>query len=128
MNHPLPDEILVKHQPPSPLACDMTAIPPEQRQAHLATSHELFSQMEEFRELSNGYEFRFTSGSSVLAKLAEFISLEKHCCPFLGFVMEVEPEGGPVWLRLTGREGVKAFIREEIRFQDLQHSQDSKND
>jgi len=25
-----------------------------------------------------------------------------------------EREGGPVWLRLTGREGVKAFIREEI--------------
>ena len=119
MNHPLPDEILGEDRPQSPIACDVTAIPPEQRQAHLATSHELFSQMEEFRELSDGYEFRFASGSSVLAKLAEFISLEKLCCPFLGFVIEVEAEGGPVWLRLTGREGVKAFIREEIRFQDL---------
>jgi hypothetical protein len=47
-------------------------------------------------------------------KLAEFISLEKLCCPFLSFVVDVEREGGPVWLRLTGREGVKAFIREEI--------------
>lgn len=108
----------------SPLACDMTAIPPEQRQAHLATSRELFSQIEEYRELSNGYEFRFANSSNLLMKVAEFTSLEKLCCPFLGFVIEVEPEGGPVWLRLTGRDGVKAFIREEISLQDFQDSQD----
>ena len=54
------------------------------------------------------------SGPDLIAKLSEFISLEKLCCPFLKFVIEVEAEGGPVWLRLTGREGVKAFIREEI--------------
>ena len=97
---------------PSPIACDMTAIPPDQRQAHLATSKELFSRLEEFRELENGYEFRFKSDA--IAKLAEFISLEKLCCPFLNFVIEVQEEGGPAWLRLSGREGVKAFIREEI--------------
>ncbi len=50
----------------------------------------------------------------MLIKAAEFISLEKLCCPFLSLEIEVEAEGGPVWLRLTGREGVKAFIREEV--------------
>ena len=98
----------------SPIACDMTAIPPEQRQVHLTTSKDLFSRIEEFRELSDGYEFRFASGPDLIVKLGEFISLEKLCCSFLKFVIEVEAEGGPVWLRLTGREGVKAFIREEI--------------
>ncbi len=92
----------------------MTAIPPDERQAHLATSKDLFSRIEEFRELADGYEFRFASGPDLIVKLGEFISLEKLCCPFLRFVTEVEAEGGPVWLRLTGREGVKAFIREEI--------------
>lgn len=98
----------------SPIACDMTAIPLDRRQGHVAASRELFSQIEQFRELSNGYDFRFASRSDLLMKLAEFVSLEKLCCPFLSFVIEVEPEGGPVWLRLTGREGVKTFIREEI--------------
>jgi hypothetical protein len=98
----------------TPIACDMTAIPLEQRPSHLATSRDLFSQIEELRELSNGYEFRFASGSSLLMKLAEFVSLEKLCCPFLSFMIEVGAEGGPVWLRLTGRGGVKTFIREEI--------------
>jgi hypothetical protein len=92
----------------------MTVIPPDQRQAHLTTSKDLFSRIEEFRELANGYEFRFASGPDLIVKLGEFISLEKLCCPFLTFVIEVEAEGGPVWLRLAGREGVKAFIREEI--------------
>ena len=96
------------------IACDMTAIPPEQRAAHLATSCDLFSQIKELRELSNGYEFRFASESTLLVKLAEFVSLEKLCCPFLSFMIEVDAEGGPVWLRMIGRDGVKAFIREEI--------------
>lgn len=99
---------------PSPIACDMTAIPPDQRQVHLATSKELFSRIEEFRELENGYEFRFAPESDLIVKLAQFLSLEKLCCPFLNFVVEVGQESGPVWLRLTGRGGVKPFIREEI--------------
>ena len=98
----------------SPLACDMTAIPAEQRPVHLAKSRELFLQIQETRELPNGYEFRFADESDVLRRLAEFVSLEKLCCPFLRFEIEVEAESGPVWLRLTGREGVKEFIREEI--------------
>src|SRR5690349_6541910 len=103
----------VKNQ--SPLACDMTAIPAGQRPAHLAKSRELFSQIEETRELPNGYEFRFADQPNGLLKLAEFISFEKLCCPFLRFEIEVEAESGPVWLRLTGRDGVKEFIREEVR-------------
>jgi len=96
----------------SPLACDMTAITADQRDSHLAASRELFSQIRETRELSNGYEFHFDP--NLLKKLADFVALEKLCCPFLNFVIEIEAENGPVWLRLTGREGVKAFIREEI--------------
>ena len=98
----------------SPLACDMTAIPAEQRASHLAKSREFFSQIEETSELSNGYAFRFADEPNVLQRLADFVSLEKLCCPFLRFEIEVEAENGPVWLRLTGRDGVKEFIREEI--------------
>jgi hypothetical protein len=29
-------------------------------------------------------------------------------------VIEVEPEGGDLWFHLTGREGVKDFIRAEV--------------
>ena len=99
----------------SPLACDMTAIPAEQRPLHLAQSRELFTQIEETRELPDGYEFRFADEPNLLQRLASFVSLEKLCCPFLNFAIEIEAERGPIWLRLTGREGVKEFIKEEVR-------------
>ena len=100
-------------QQQSPIACDMSVLSPAQREMHISTSHDLFLSLRQIRELPNGYEFRL-DGSNVILKAAEFISLEKLCCPFLNFTLEVEAENGSVWLRLTGREGVKAFVREEI--------------
>ena len=105
MSHNAPEQ--------SPIACDMTVLSPVQRERHLATSRELFSTLKQVRELSNGYEFR-VDGPNVILQAAEFVSLEKLCCPFLNFEIEVEAENGSVWLKLTGREGVKAFVREEI--------------
>ena len=98
----------------SPFACDMTAIAPEKRDAHLSTLEGLFRLVKEVRELPNGYSFRFPNESEVLLGMAEFIALERLCCPFFGFNVEVEPEGGAAWLSLTGREGVKPFIMAEI--------------
>jgi hypothetical protein len=92
----------------------MTAIPAEKRQKHLSASRELFSQVENVRELANGYEFSLADAPELLPKLAEFVSLEKLCCPFLSFTIEIAADAGPVSLRLTGRDGVKAFIREEV--------------
>lgn len=98
----------------SPFACDMTAIEPKQRGAHLATTEKLFGAVESLRELPNGYSFRLPNESDVLLTAAEFISLERLCCPFFSFRLEVEQEGGAVWLSLSGGEGVKPFILAEI--------------
>jgi len=97
----------------SPIACDMSVLSPAQRETHLAASRELFSSLKQVRELADGYKFRL-DGPNIVVKAAEFISLEKLCCSFLHFGIEIEAENGPVWLSLTGREGVKAFVREEI--------------
>lgn len=98
----------------SPFACDMTAIAPEQRGAHLATIEKLFRSVESLGELPNGFAFQLPNQSDFLLLVAEFISLERLCCPFFGFEVEVEREGGSLWLKLTGREGVKPFILAEI--------------
>ena len=98
----------------SPIACDMGALSPSQRDTHLATSRALFAKVQAIQELSDGYEFRLDQYPQRIVEAAEFVSFEKLCCPFLNFAIEVKAEHGPVWLRVTGREGVKAFIREEI--------------
>lgn len=98
----------------SPIACDMSAIEPARRAEHLATAREVFRAATMIRELPDGYAFQLSNEPDILVKTAQFISLERLCCPFLRFVLEVEAEGRPVRLRLTGREGVKEFIREEV--------------
>lgn len=98
----------------SPFACDMSAIEPDSRGEHIATINELFRAVEDIRELPNGYAFRLPNKPDVLLRTAKFIALERMCCPFFGFAVEVEPEGGAVWLSLTGRDAVKPFIVAEI--------------
>ena len=103
-----------KAQTQSPIACDMSVLSPEQREMHLGASRDLFSSLKQIQELPNGYEVRL-DGPNVIVKAAEFIALEKLCCPFLNFSLEVEAENGPVWLKLTGREGVKAVALQWLR-------------
>lgn len=98
----------------SPFACDMTAIEASQRGQHITTIDELFGAVTEIKELPNGYAFRLPDGSDIFTKTANFIMLERLCCPFFGFALEIEPEGGSIWLSLTGREGVKPFIVAEV--------------
>src|SRR5687768_10294785 len=98
----------------TPFACDMSAIPADERDAHLATIKRLFQSVESSEEVSNGYRFRLSGIPDVLVLAAEFIALERLCCPFFAFGLEVEAEKGAVWLSLTGREGVKPFILAEI--------------
>jgi hypothetical protein len=102
------------HHISSPFACVIDAIEPDQRAPHIDNAKALFSSVNETRELENGYSFNFGSDAKSLRSLVEFIKLEKLCCPFLGFAIHVEPEGGDILLMLTGREGVKTFIQAEI--------------
>lgn len=98
----------------SPFACDMSAIAPSERSQHLAAIEELFGAVQEVRELPDGYAFRLPGETAWLRKAADFIARERLCCPFFGFALQIEPEGGALWLSLTGREGVKPFIGAEI--------------
>ena len=92
----------------------MTAIPLEKRDSHFATIQNLFSAVQRVDELPNGYAFQFANETSVWTMAAEFVSLERLCCPFFEFRLEVAREHGGICLSLTGRDGVKPFIMEEI--------------
>ena len=94
-------------------ACERGALDPAQRERHQATMGQLQSAVEEIRELPEGYEFALSAETSTILAAAEFISLERQCCPFLTFELDV-PSGGPILLRLTGSEGVKAFLQEVL--------------
>ena len=98
----------------SNLACDLTAIAAEQREDYQLNAQQLFETSLETRELPNGFAFRLPSESAMIVKAAEFMALERLCCPFLNFVLEIEPDLGPLWLKLTGPEGVKQVLQTEL--------------
>jgi hypothetical protein len=94
-----------------PIACDLSAMDAAQRECHRAVIASWRQKIQETVELTDGYAFRFAPDDARFLTLAEFITLERRCCPFLGFALALDPEGGPLWLRLTGREGAKEFMR-----------------
>ena len=59
------------------------------------------------QELSDGYAFLLADDPAVFLEVAEWITLERQCCPFIRFSLEWK---GEAWLRLTGGEGVKEVI------------------
>lgn len=98
----------------SPFACNVTGLTTEQRQRYLALAKKMQNTKQEIRELEDGYAIRFSIEGSTIQDLAEFITYERKCCPFFDLEIALEREGGPAWLRLRGREGVKEFIRAEF--------------
>jgi hypothetical protein len=64
-------------------------------------------------ELPDGYAFRLPADPDLFQKAAEWIGLERRCCPFVQFTLEWTPDDS-VWVRFTGAPGVKAFLAAEI--------------
>lgn len=93
------------------LACDLTTIPADVREEHVISAPQLFALAQEVQELPNGYAIRFANEPSRFMAIAKFIENERLCCPFFNFGLEIEPNSGPLWLRLTGGEGVKEILQ-----------------
>ena len=111
------EQAMTKTTKESPFFCNVAGMNAEQRKRYTVLIKKLQTSKQEVRELPDGYAFRFSAESSNIQDLAEFIVYERLCCPFFDFDLAVEREGGPVWLRLRGREGVKDFIRLEFGIQ-----------
>lgn len=92
-----------------PLRCLPSAIPADERRAHFERTRDLFMEVREREELPEGLGFRFDAQH--LTAIALFVEYERRCCPFLRFVIDQRPEGGAVWLRLTGPKGTREFLQ-----------------
>ena len=109
------DSSMAAADPGVPIACNLDALSAQERERHAALLLELGGKVLEMRELPDGYAYRFAPEARTVAEIAEWIGLERACCPFLRFSLDVEPNTGPVWLRLTGSARVKEFIGATFR-------------
>jgi hypothetical protein len=97
-----------------PIACNLSVFSPAERTRHDALAETLFQAPEAVRALDDGYAIRLPV--TRLVETAEFVSLERLCCPFLTFVLRVEPATDVVWLEMRGSADIKALLASEFNF------------
>ena len=56
----------------------------------------------------------FPADDALLVSIAELVTLERRCCPFLDFNIELRPAAEKLSLHLSGGAGVKDFLRQEL--------------
>lgn len=95
--------------------CNAKALSPVERARHYKLTEKLMGARKEVVETPKGYEFQFSPSDVSLAELAEWVADEGKCCRFLDFHIDLEAEGNLLCLRLTGKEGIKPFIRSEFQ-------------
>ena len=95
--------------------CNIAALLPAERVRHKQLTDKLTSLRKEVIEMEKGYEFQYSPSEVSLLELADWVAAEGKCCPFFDFHIDLEREGTLLCLRLTGAEGIKAFIRSEFQ-------------
>ncbi len=105
-------------QTDSPFYCKTKALSKEEWAHKNQISAKMRSARVEIKELADGYAFRYRPGGVSLVELADWVDTEALCCPFFDMAISIEREGGPVWLTLRGKEGVKQFIWSEFKLSE----------
>lgn len=91
-----------------PIACTLT--PEALRTRREGLVMDLVRQAQRTEDLDDGLRLEFAPSAEAIALIARVIEAERHCCRFLRFGMTVEPDGGPVFLELTGPSGTRDFV------------------
>lgn len=96
------------------IACNITAIAAADRPRYLELSSLLRSAIQDASELADGYSFALTAERMDLLQVAEWIGMERRCCPFLTFELLVSGRQEEFFLKLMGPEGVKGILEHEF--------------
>lgn len=97
-----------------PLACDLSSIDDNRLDQHRRNGEAVFEAISEIREVENGFKFKLPAETELIQKVGSFIARERLCCPFFDFALSIPSNHQPVWLQLSGREGVKPYIKETL--------------
>ncbi len=100
--------------PTPPFACDMSALSPAQRAQHARLARTVFGAVQSIEPAPDAYRFVLGADAELLPTVAEFVGLERLCCPFFRFTLEVVPGDAPLVLQVGGPPGVQPFVRAEF--------------
>jgi len=96
------------------LACRIDALDARQRERRDALVAELALAATGVDELGDGYAVRFPSQPYLFLRVAEWVELERACCPFLAIGIAFENGAGSLRVDLRGPAGAKDFLRSQF--------------
>ena|SRR5690625_2084985 len=96
------------------VACKISVFDSEERK-HYDTLRKELTETMSAEETPNGYTFSFPNDQTLLLKIAEWISMENRCCPFIKFSLNVSGDSESIRVELTGNEDVKKLLKEEFQ-------------
>ena len=96
--------------------CDISTLTAEERGRYPEFEKLLSTQIQSISELPNGYSLSFPMNPKNFTLVAEFVTLESRCCPFLSFSLKANAGEDAGSLSITGPEDAKPFIQAEMGF------------
>jgi hypothetical protein len=94
------------------IACDMTAFSPEERAHYNVLRDRLMDAVTKTVETPSGFVLS-VSAAVTGRDVAEWLSLERRCCPFLDLALHLD-HAGPTRIELSGDPGTKDVLRAEL--------------
>jgi hypothetical protein len=87
----------------------------DERLRYGATRARIDAAVTSFVEVDRGYEFQLPGDDATLVLVADWIALERRCCPFFEFIVSIGGSDSSIRVALTGSPEVKRFLEEELR-------------
>ena len=97
---------------PSAMACDMSALTPDERQRYDVLRSGIVGAIRQVIATDKSYRLRLDRSLS-LAGTTEWLALEHRCCPFLDIALTLQRDD-TTWLEIGGNQTLKQFVAEEF--------------
>jgi hypothetical protein len=97
------------------LACQLDVFDDAERRRYQALRERLGERRLGTRELPDGMAVLYPAEPALFLDVAEWITLERRCCPFLSFALEFAADPPSIRLRLVGGEDVKRFLQSQLK-------------
>lgn len=94
-----------------PLACSLNGAEMKDRRKTIEKFTRLILKKE---ETGNGMLFHLDGSNKSLEEILALLQLERQCCSFLRFDLKIQKESMPVQLAISGPEGTKDFLADEL--------------
>lgn len=94
--------------------CDISALTTEERNRYQEFEQVFSDKIKGISEVPDGYALKFPMSPENFILIAEFVTYEQRCCPFLSFSLNINSGEELGELAITGPEDAQQFIQAEL--------------